>query len=202
MSSSSVDRVPNQVALTRILTVASHISSPAKPSTNRYISVIADESGGLATQVGDASGGNPTGNLSSGVGGVSPLGGADRAGSAATIGVRRISPSEGLAGRWRTDRFIHRGNDLPEVRVDIRFDRDQPHQAQELQQPEQSLPFSDTSNVKITSPFWIPVDESPARQWPSRTFSEFLKRLPLTTGTQLTTSHFCFGRSPDAARGK
>jgi pilus assembly protein CpaC len=110
-------RVPNQVALTRILTVASEILTGPAVGALQNLQVIADEAGSLATGQGGQGGGVGGGGGSGGGGGIGGGGG----GGLSNQVRRNIARAKAIsAGGGRLLSFLEVA-DIPQVRVNIRL---------------------------------------------------------------------------------
>lgn len=112
-------KVPNQVALVRVLTVAAQMFA-GKQITSQDIRVIADEAGGLAEQQGSQGAQSQSQSLGGGGGSSSMFGGSrgGRLSNQVRTNIGRAKAIEVAGGRILS--FIE-VSDLPQVRVDIRL---------------------------------------------------------------------------------
>jgi Flp pilus assembly secretin CpaC len=187
-------RVPNQVALTRILTVASRVLTGAA-ATAQEIRVVADEGGSLLTGAGGAGGatGGGGGGFGGGGGG-GGLGGGLGGGGLGNQVSRNIARAKALtAAGGRILSFIQVA-DIPQVRISIRLfevDRNRlktysPNIAAILGRPRIGalVPSSISSSLQQNAGA-NPVGPGTDAQ----TVLGFLGGT-LTSETQMTTSHF------------
>ncbi|MCU1237236.1 MAG: putative Type and secretion system protein, partial [Candidatus Solibacter sp.] len=181
-------RVADQVALTRILTIASTVVT-GQAADAQNIQVVADEAGGLATGQGGGAGGGTGGG--GGLGGGGGGGGIGGSGGNLNNQVRRnIARAKVLqAGGGRILSFLDVA-DIPQVRVDIRLyeiDRSKvrSYSPNIVTQVGQRLPTAAGSLTQSLTGSTAPLG-------PNKGLQQLLGFLggTLSTETQLTTGRF------------
>jgi len=188
-------RVPNQVALTRILTVASRVLTGQAVATAQDIRVIADEGGSLLTGVGGAGagatggGGGGGGGFGGGGGG---LGGGVGAGGLGNQVSRNIARAKALtAAGGRILSFIEVA-DIPQVRVSIRLFEVNRNRLKTYSPNIAAVLGSPKISALVPSAISKNLQSNPRPVGPGNDVQTVLGFLggTLTSETQLTTSHF------------
>jgi len=186
-------RVPNQIALTRILTLAAEIVT-GQATNIQDIHVLADEAGALATGNQNGIGGGGGGGGGGGFGG-GGIGGGGIGGNGANLNnqIRRnVGRAKVLqAGTGRILSFIEVA-DLPQVRVDIRL-VEVNRQKLKTYSPNFGV-FAGTNRTALTvnGSQQLPQRTQAAANASGTVVDSILGFLngTLATETQLTTSHF------------